>query len=143
MHCYGRWMVTTRVRTQPRVSITAGNLKVRGSRSESSFRYRKVSRKTSATPPPLAGRSPDTSCERGLLTHTNPSGVMVRITTSSGSTQASTIEKISRLCSEIMLRTDAVFIGLRSKINFIKLDDDSEKKTARGIVRNVFETCTI
>ena len=31
------------------------------------------------------------------------------------------------------------FIGLRSKTYSIKLDDDSEKKTAKGIVRNVME----
>ena len=31
------------------------------------------------------------------------------------------------------------FIGLRSKMYSIKLDDDSEKKTAKGIVRNVIE----
>ena len=31
------------------------------------------------------------------------------------------------------------FIGLRSKMYFIKLDDDSEKKTAKGIVRNVIK----
>ena len=31
------------------------------------------------------------------------------------------------------------FIGLRSKIYSIKLDDDSEKKTAKGIVRNVIK----
>ena len=32
------------------------------------------------------------------------------------------------------------FIGLRSKMYSIKLDDDSEKKTAKGIVRNVIKT---
>ena len=31
------------------------------------------------------------------------------------------------------------FIGLRSKMYSIKLDDDSEKKTAKGIVRNVIK----
>ena len=31
------------------------------------------------------------------------------------------------------------FIGLRSKMNSIKLDDDSEKKTAKSIVRNVIK----
>ena len=52
------------------------------------------------------------ACVRGLSRHTNPSGVMVRITTSSGSTQVLTIEKISRLYSEIMLRTDAVLFRI-------------------------------
>ena len=31
------------------------------------------------------------------------------------------------------------FIGLRSKMYSVKLDDDSEKKTAKGIVRNVIK----
>ena len=69
----------------PTVSITARNSNVLGLRSRFSFRYWKTFRKTTATPPPRARRSPETSCVRGLSKQTKPSGVIDRSEMSSGS----------------------------------------------------------